>query len=1156
VRFVSRGPGYTLFLTADEAVLAMKQGRAPSTPSRRARDVQRRDTRVDVVRMRVVGARPDAEIAGREQLPGRVNYLVGRDPARWRTGIPTYARVHYRDVYPGIDLVYHGDQRRLEYDFVVRAGADPKKIRLAFEGAGRPTIDRDGHLTLHLAGGALRQLRPVVYQEVGGVRRPVDARYVLRDGHVGFQLAAYDPARSVVIDPVIVYSTYLGGSEDDEARGISVDAAGNAYIAGLALSVDFPTTATSVQATSAGSYEAFVTKLDASGMALVYSTYLGGSGDDGANGIAVTTGGEAVVAGFTTSADFPTSTGPAFAGDVDAFVTRLNAAGNGLVYSRFVGGAGDDEANSVVLDAAGNAYAVGFTSSVDYPTTLGVLHPTYRGGPVDAFLTKVGPTGTIVLSTYLGGGDDDQAWGVALDAAGSIVVSGTTASADFPTAAAIQPVKGAGYDAFVTKLNATASVALYSTFLGGSGFEAAGLASSNAVTTDAAGSAYVTGCTGSPDFPVTAGAYQTTFGGGVNPDNPTCGDMFVTKLSAAGALTWSTYIGGSGFDNSTSIAVDSAGNAFVAGYTQSQAFPAEAALSIGTTGGQNIVVLKLNADGASLAYSTLIGGSVDSWGYAVAVDAKGNAWVTGRVTTGDFPTTPGAFQTTYTPPGGDAFVIKLDPLAVKNPGDQTNSEGTTVLLQIEASGPVGDPLTYSATGLPPDLTINAVTGTITGTLSFTSAGVYHPIVTVAHGTVTASTSFTWTVLDVNRPPNVTNPGPQTSDEGTNPSLPIVASDPDGDPITFTATGLPPGLAINPTTGVISGSLDFNSAGIYAVTVTVTDSQAASTSVSFTWTVKDVNRPPVVTNPGDQTNHENTTVSLPITATDPDGDAFVFSATGLPPALTIHPTTGVISGTLTFFSAGVYTVTVSATDTKGATGTTTFRWTVLDANRPPTVTNPGDQTNNEFDVVSLQIDASDPDGDALTYSATGLPPALTINPATGRIAGVLSGDSAGTYSVVVTVSDGKGGTASAAFIWTVNNVDNRPPVCTGAVARPSRIWPPNHQQVNVAIVGVNDPDGDPVTIRVVRILQDEPTNGPSDGNTPIDGGGVGTSTPWVRAERSAQGNGRVYEIFFVATDARGAACSGSVKVGVPKEVKSAVIDSGVRYDSTVAGGPPL
>ena len=672
VKFLSRGNGYTLFLTATETVLALA-GRRSSVAGNRFRGprpdaTMPAETESGLVRMQFIGANPEPSVTGLEELPGKANYFIGRDPTKWRTNVPTYARVEYRDIYPGVNLVYFGDQRQLEYDFVVRPGASPEAITLGFQGADKLEVDAQGDLVLHTAVGAIRQRRPFVYQEVGGARREIAGGYVLRGaGRVGFQVAAYDRSQPLVIDPVLSYATYLGGSRNDNAFGIAVDASGNAYVTGYTVSTDFPTTAGAFQPTFGGGTgtalfgtgDAFVAKLNATGSGLVYSTYLGGSGDEGGYGIAVDASGNAYVAGITDSTDFPTTAGafqPTFGGGSgDAFVTKLAPTGSALAYSTYVGGSALDRARGIAVDALGNAYVTGLTVSTDFPTTAGAFQTGCPGPSCGAgFVTKLNPPGTtLVYSTYLGGNNSTGGTAIAVDAVGNASVTGSTAATDFPTTAgALQTsIGGPATDAYETTLNPTGSGLIYSTYLGGTDEE-----DGFAIAGDASGNVYVTGRTRSTNFPTTAGAFQPTFGGGIE-------HAFVTKLNpTSSAVAYSTFLGGSFAEQGTGIVVDASGNAYVAVRTESTDFPTTAGAFQPTFGGsEDAAVTELNPSGSALVYSAYLGGSNSDVAYGIAVDASGDAYVAGITASANFPTTAGAFQTTRGGGDFDAFVAKVSP---------------------------------------------------------------------------------------------------------------------------------------------------------------------------------------------------------------------------------------------------------------------------------------------------------------------------------------------------------------------------------------------------------------------------------------------------------------------------------------------------------------
>ena len=538
VQFLTRGRGYTLFLTPTESVMVLQQREAPAAKDPLAMS----DTtavpkpapmKQSVVRMKLEGANPSPALDGMEPLPGIVNYFIGNDPAKWRTKIPTYAKVQYQQVYPGIDLAYYGNQGRLEYDFIVAPGADPNQIKLAFEGPSDIRVAESGDLLLTTALGEVRMQKPVVYQlETDGHKTLVAGQYVVEthamplhasrqaNYSVGFQLASYDHTKPVVIDPVLLYSTYLGGSGHDEGLGIAVDAAGQAYVTGGTDSTNFPT-ATPLQATSADELDTFVTKLNTAGTSLLYSTYLGGSSGDKGWGIAVDATGQAYVTGFTNSTNFPTVApfqATLAGGFGDAFVTKLNATGTSLLYSTYLGGRSNEEGFGIAVDGSGQAYVTGETTSTNFPT-VAPFQATLADGFGDAFVTKLHATGASLLySTYLGGSDQEAGRSIAVDATGQAYVTGTTHSTDFPTANPIQATLAGRVDAFVTKLHAAGASLLYSTYLGGSSVD-----SGAHIAVDGSGQAYVTGITHSTDFPTVA-PFQATLASGF-------GDAFVTKIS-------------------------------------------------------------------------------------------------------------------------------------------------------------------------------------------------------------------------------------------------------------------------------------------------------------------------------------------------------------------------------------------------------------------------------------------------------------------------------------------------------------------------------------------------------------------------------------------------------------------------------------------------
>jgi hypothetical protein len=657
VRFTARGKGYALYLTPAEAVLRLKRPPAKilkvGTPKNT--NIQLESSGSDIVRIRLEGGNRLCRMEGQGKLASMSNYFVGPDPEKWRKGVAQYAQVKMEEVYPGIDMVYYGDQGRLEYDFVVKPGADPQKIRLRVSGTNEIRIESNGYLTLRTKHGNLDFHAPVLYQGDGN-RKTIIRGCFEKCGkyEVGFAVKGYDASKPLVIDPPLVYSTYLGGTNLEQANGIAVDGSGFAYVTGYTESLDFPTTGGAYQTAFDGTTnDTFVTKVNQAGTALVYSTYLGGSGNDCGNSIAVDGAGEAYVTGWT-HGSFPTTPGAyqtVYGGGQDAFITKLNASGSALVYSTYLGGAGLDIGYGIALDGAGNAYVTGITSG-SFPTTPGAYQTVY-GGLGDAFITKMNAAGSaLIYSTYLGGSGAETNTSLAVDGSGNVYVTGSTTGFFPTTAGAYQTVVGATGSLFITKLNIAGTALVYSTYLGGSSMIFTSF--DNGIAVDGAGNAYVTG-TVFGIFPTTPGAFQTFFGGGTD-------DVFVTKLnSSGGALAYSTYLGGSDFDIAAGIAVDGAGNCFVTGWTRSFNFPTTAGAFQPTPpgGADDGFVTELNDAGNALVYSTYFGGNSSDRVLGIALDNMGSFYVTGATNSTNFPTTAGAPQTMFDGGITDAFVAKF-----------------------------------------------------------------------------------------------------------------------------------------------------------------------------------------------------------------------------------------------------------------------------------------------------------------------------------------------------------------------------------------------------------------------------------------------------------------------------------------------------------------
>ncbi len=771
VKFLSRGRGATLFLNPTEAVLALHRSGGQSEskrldagnanplprsagfpkllnlptelspldgPPRITQSfLQGNDRKSTVLRIELIGSNPRAELKGLEELPGKSNYFIGNNPRKWHTNVPNYRKVALQKAYPGIDLVYYGNQRQLEFDFVIAPGADLRAINLAINGAQKLMADDQGDLIADMDGGELRLHKPVVYQEVANTRKAIEGRYIVKGNReVAFQVGVHDQSRPLVLDPVLSFSTYLGGSDLDAANGIAVDSTGSVFVAGETDSADFPT-AHPLQPETGGPRDfpddAFVAKISADGSTLIYSTFLGGSREDRANGIAVDAFGSAYVTGTTISEDFPATIGAADPNcgvdghcDAtthkglllsDAFISKLNAEGSALVYSTFFGHPGpelldssgkpvldsngqiqftgaNDLAFGIAVDNNGNAYVTGTTD-------FAILGPlvVQPGVSLDAFIVKVSESGGSFLRIGdFGGTGEDQSLAIAVDGNGNAYVTGITFSADFPILNAFQGSFGGDADAFVAKFDTTVGLFAnptlrYSTFLGGSGHD-----QGKGIAVDSTGKIYVTGVTSStsPPFPTTPGVLQTTCK--LNTLGGCDGDAFVAKIdptqSGAPSLVYSTYLGGTGADTGAGIAVDTSGNAYVTGFTNSPDFPTSAGVLQAGYGGGNTdaFVAKLNPAGSVLGFSSYLGGSNAEDGRGIAVDRTGNVFVTGQTCSTDFPT---ASPLQPSPHGNcDAFVAKiavgpsiaLTPTSLTFPAQDVGTTSAPQTVTVDSKG--------------------------------------------------------------------------------------------------------------------------------------------------------------------------------------------------------------------------------------------------------------------------------------------------------------------------------------------------------------------------------------------------------------------------------------------------------------------------------------
>jgi hypothetical protein len=715
VRFMARGAHFSLFVTASDAVLALPMDERAPTPGASRRGV--------ALRFAMVGASRDAAAAGEGPLARHVNYLKGRDATRWVTGVPTYSRVRQRALRPGVDVVWYASEAgTLEYDVDVAPAVNVATIEFDVEGAERLELTDAGRLRIHTDAGVLEQDRPVAYQEDGGSRVPVESAYDLRGPRrIGFTVGAYDDRRPLVIDPnlsQLAFSTYLGGSDNDSVYDVAVDRARNVYVAGETSSVDFPTTVGSFDVTGGGptSTDVFVTKLNAAGTTAIYSTYLGGTYSDRQPYLAVDDAGRAHVVGYTNSPDFPVTAGAfdtAFypSGLTDkAFVAKLTANGAALAYSTFLGGhvpVGTGQpvgawATDIALDSAGNAFVVGLTESVDFPTTVGAFDSTHNGDR-DFFVTKLDPTGaSVVYSTFLGGTQPEVDVKIAL-AGGAAIVAGTTSSADFPVpATAFDPTFSCcgDEDGVVALLNTTGSALVGATFLGGSGLDRI-----DGVGFGTDGFVYVGGATASADFPTTPNAFDQTLGG--------TSDGFVAKLLLnLRAVAYATLIGGSGYDVVTALVLQPRqcvpgfpcppGHVvLVSGDTGSSDLPVSTPTFDATySGNTDGFVAQLNQTGTAIGFSTFYGGNGREHVFGMTTDAIGNVYICGfkRLDGSGIPIAgDSVFQKAPGGGWGDGFVAKFGTYVVSGrildvagqpvPGVTiTASQGFSATTQTDAQG--------------------------------------------------------------------------------------------------------------------------------------------------------------------------------------------------------------------------------------------------------------------------------------------------------------------------------------------------------------------------------------------------------------------------------------------------------------------------------------
>ena len=688
VRYLTQGSGYSMAFTPTEMVLALDVSTNADSANFANRHPAPHDRpqahQFGLVHLSFAGANTNAELSPEQTLPEKINYLLGNDPTGWRTGVSAFGRVHYHDLYPGIDLNFHGNQTMLEYDYVVSPGTDASVIQLNMTGADHAGVEADGSLAISVGGRMAHFKKPVAYQMTGGVRHEVTCEFHLHGNQLGFELGSYDHGSSLVIDPVLSYSTFLGGSAQSSAWGLAIDSHDNAYICGwaapssssAATSGAFQTNNRAVSSLRLFPLEnCFVAKLDKTGTNLVYYTYLGSTVSDAAVGIAADAQGNAYVTGYTYGQDFPVTTNGLittnlsyyvdsygyFAGHVQGFMSKLSADGSQLVYSTYLGTDTGAYPGAIAVDSQDNIY-VGGQAYNDYPVTNAIqstskTYSNYAGDSYpdayDAFITEISSNGqSRVYSTFYGGYEEEYVSSIALDKSGNLYAVGETRSTDFPVTNAIQTTYGGGtYNAFALKLDHTGTNVIYATYLGGNVNDWA-----NGVGSDTNGNAYIVGTTFSANFPITNALLSVINGNG----STSVSDGFLTKLSPSGQLLYSTYLGGSQSDIANGVAVQADGEVVVAGQTGSTDFAPYANYGSVNSGNLDAFVARLNSAGNVLENFAYLGGSQEDSANAVALDANANAYVAGYTYSTDYPVTgTNVVQPVFKSGSDSAFVTKL-----------------------------------------------------------------------------------------------------------------------------------------------------------------------------------------------------------------------------------------------------------------------------------------------------------------------------------------------------------------------------------------------------------------------------------------------------------------------------------------------------------------
>ena len=994
------------------------------------------------VQMKFVDANGQARIRGDAELPGKMNYLIGNDPSQWHTSVPLFAKVRANEIYPGIGVVYYGNQQKLEYDFEIAPGADPDAIKIRFDGVDKIAVNAQGELILNLNRGEICQPKPVIYQMANGARHEISGGYRLMDAHtVAFAIGSYDHGLPLVIDPVLSYSTYFGGNNGESAWAVTVNTNdGSIYITGQTFSTQFtnwPVPAGAYQTNYHGgtqSGDVFVARFDSLGTNLIYLTYLGGSGDDVAYGLAVDANGDAYIAGVTDSTNFPVRNGiftnisgtlnthlnpPLY--PVDAFVAELYPTGTNLVYSTYLGGGSADAAFGIAVDLAGDAYVTGFTYSTNFPTTNAVQNHLACTNTVffnaNAFVAKIGVGGSpLVYSTYLGGSNFDVGESIAVDSSNCAYVTGFTSSTNFPAINAISQVINSnlfnGYrlngsniqtsasDAFVTKFGPAGTNLVYSTFLGGANNDVA-----NHIAVDAAGAAYVTGWTVSTNFPNT-NTIPNLYNGLTNNLNfgfTILTNAFLTKITWNGtnaAIGYSAVFGGTNFgvDIGQGVALDAVGDAFVVGTTSSTNFPVTTNNLFGflratNSGGNDVFVIAFSNDFSGVIYSAYLGGASDDFGNGIALDPAGNVYIVGQTLSTNFPTV-NARQTVRNGTN-DVFLAKIVLTVPKpeidtnhEPISQTNAVGQTVTFSVflttnDTAPPYFYQWKFNGTNLTNGGNISGATNNtlVISNLQLTNAGTYSAIVSNYGGSAISSNA----VLGVTNVPVVivVQPVDAMVGVGATVNFSVVATGTvplvyqwlfNGSPLT---NGIQNGVRISGATNATLTITNVQPAyeGNYSVLVTNVNNSVVSSNAFLTV----VSFPQITNQPAGQSNSVGSTVAISVGAVGQVPLKFQWWFNG---------TNRLVNGSQTGGSV--------------ISGATTNQLTISNA-----------QTNNSgfYSVVVTNIVGSVTSSPAF-LDITNIPPAITVQP-TSQTVGVGTN-----VSLVVAAT----GTPPLRYQWQTNGVN--------------------------------------------------------------------------------------------------------------------------------------